>query len=102
MFRLSALPQPLPEKRMDMRRHVPAILAVVFALVAATQAQSPLTPQACHDAILQTYAKLMFANQVGLIESHFNWGKLQHQGEIVSQVLKESELTFELSNFKEG
>lgn len=85
-----------------MKRCPLTILAVVYALVVATQAQSTQTTQAREDVVRTSYAKLIFANQVGLIETYFSWQKLQHPGAVLSQVLKDHELTFELSNFKEG
>lgn len=85
-----------------MKRHPLAVLAIVYASVAVAQAQSPLTPQLCQDTIRQAYAKLMFANQVGVIEKYLFWQKLSYPGAVLSQVLKDNELTFELSNFKEG
>lgn len=85
-----------------MKRCLLAILAVVYALVATTQAQSPQTTQSREDVIRMAYAKLIFANQVGLIETYFQWQKSSHPGAVLSQVLKDHELTFELSNFKEG
>jgi hypothetical protein len=87
---------------MKMKHRTLATLAVVYALVAFAQAQSPQTAPAREDVIRTTYAKLMFANQVGAIEEHFFKNKIRYAGAVLSQVLNDNVLTFELSNFKEG
>lgn len=85
-----------------MKHRVFTILAVVFALVATTQAQPLQTPEARENAMRTTYAKLMFANQVGVLENYFFKYKLRYPNAVVAQVLQDNALTFELSNFKEG
>lgn len=73
-----------------------AVVVAAFVLLSA----SAVFAQSMEDTVRLAYAKTMFANQVGIIENNLLWKKTA--GFDLKQALRENDLSFQLSNFKEG
>jgi hypothetical protein len=73
------------------------LLAVVYALCAASSWSQTST-----DIVRLSYAKLVFAQQVGTIEKYFLYQTLTYPDANLDQVLAENRLSFMLSDFHEG
>lgn len=78
-----------------------SVLAAVFASLALTNLQGQTQTPTHEDVVRLTYAKLMFANQVGLIEKAIPFGKKQ-ANPAVANILQQNQLTITLSGFQQG